>query len=99
MAAANHYWQFKKEIEPGDRRHIGPMAQDFHAAFGLGDNDKVISTTDMNGVAIAAIQGLNQKIQSKDAELDSMKTKLAAQEEQLRSQEAHLKALEKLLIP
>jgi len=92
-------WRFKDSVDPGGRRHIGPMAQDFHAAFGLGDDDKVISTTDISGVAMAAIQGLNQKIQTKDAELDAMKTKLAAQEEQLRSQEARLKALEKLLNP
>jgi hypothetical protein len=92
-------WQFKESVDPEGRRHIGPMAQDFHAAFGLGKDDTSISTTDMNGVTMAAIQGLNQKIQSKDAELDAMKTKLATQAEQLKAQEERLKALEKLLNP
>jgi Chaperone of endosialidase len=45
-------------------QHIGPMAQDFQAAFGLnGADDKHISVVDEGGVALAAIQGLNQKLQ------------------------------------
>jgi trimeric autotransporter adhesin len=44
-------------------RHIGPVTQDFHAAFGLGTDDKSISTVDADGVALAAIQGLNQKLE------------------------------------
>ena len=41
-------------------RHIGPMAQDFHAAFGVGEDDEHISVVDADGVALAAIQGLYQ---------------------------------------
>jgi hypothetical protein len=45
-------------------RHIGPMAQDFHAAFGLdGTDDKHIATVDADGAALAAIQGLNAKVE------------------------------------
>ncbi len=43
--------------------HVGPMAQDFHAAFGLGTDDKHIATVDADGVALAAIQGLNEKVE------------------------------------
>src|SRR5262249_24529273 len=39
-------------------RHMGPMAQDFRAAFGLGEDDTTISVVDEQGVALAAIQGL-----------------------------------------
>lgn len=39
-------------------QHMGPMAQDFHAAFGLGDDDTRITTVDPDGVALAAIQGV-----------------------------------------
>lgn len=39
------------------------MAQDFRAAFDLGDDDKHIATVDADGVALAAIQGLNQKVE------------------------------------
>ena len=40
--------------EPGGG---GPMAQDFYAAFGLGNSDKSIGLLDASGVALAAIQG------------------------------------------
>jgi septal ring factor EnvC (AmiA/AmiB activator) len=53
-----------------DVRHVGPMAQDFQAAFGLnGSDDKHISVVDESGVALAAIQGLNQKLEETRAEL------------------------------
>ncbi|CAM3987306.1 hypothetical protein MEZE111188_19330 [Mesobacillus zeae] len=42
--------------------HIGPTTQDFHADFGLnGEDNKHISNVDIQGVALAAIQGLNEK--------------------------------------
>ena len=37
------------------------MAQDFFAAFGLGASDKTISTVDSQGVALLAIQALEQR--------------------------------------
>jgi trimeric autotransporter adhesin len=54
-------WTFKEM--PG-QKHLGPMAQDFHAAFGLGGGDTGIATVDADGVALAAIQGLNQKLEA-----------------------------------
>jgi len=45
------------------------MARDFHAAFGLGESEKRINTVDADGVALAAIQGLNQKLEEKDREI------------------------------
>jgi hypothetical protein len=56
-------WRFKSESEAV--RHIGPMAQDFRAAFGLGKNPTAIATVDADGVALAAIQGLNEKVESR----------------------------------
>ena len=52
-------------------RHYGPTAQDFHAAFGLGDSDLVIGQQDADGVALAAIQGLNAKLERAIAERDA----------------------------
>ena len=43
---------------PTDYKDIGPMAQDFYKAFGLGLDNKHITTIDEGGVALAAIQGL-----------------------------------------
>jgi trimeric autotransporter adhesin len=66
-------WQFIGT----NRRHLGPMAQDFRAAFGLGEDDKHITTADVSGVALAAIQGLNEKLIQKDAEISKLKSKAA----------------------
>jgi hypothetical protein len=64
-------WKYK--VEAGGSEHLGPMAQDFHAAFGLnGADDKHIATVDEEGVALAAIQGLNQKLDEKDAEIKDL---------------------------
>jgi len=52
-------WRYKSQAE--GIRHMGPMAQDFYAAFGLGEDEKYISTIDADGVALAAIQGLYQE--------------------------------------
>jgi hypothetical protein len=49
-------WSYKAENP--FVRHIGPTAQDFYAAFGLGPDNKHITTIDEGGVALAAIQGL-----------------------------------------
>jgi hypothetical protein len=58
-------WNWKSQ-DPGIR-HMGPMAQDFRAAFGLGESETHISTVDADGVALAAIQGLQQIVHEKDA--------------------------------
>jgi Flp pilus assembly pilin Flp len=61
-------------------RHIGPMAQDFYATFGVGDDDKHINMVDAIGVALAAIQGLYQIVQEQDARLAAAEARLAALE-------------------
>ena len=71
-------------------RHIGPMAQDFYAAFGLGESDRHIGTLDADGVALAAIQGLNSIVQEQREVIDSLQSKAA-------DLEARLSRLEKLL--
>jgi hypothetical protein len=66
-------WTFKTEAGV---KHVGPMAQDFHAAFGVGADDKHIATVDADGVALAAIQGLNQKLEEQRAENAELKARL-----------------------
>ena len=51
-------WNYKSQ--DASERHMGPMAQDFYAAFGLGNGDTRIGTVDADGVALASIQGLYQ---------------------------------------
>lgn len=69
-------WNYKSQ--QADIKHIGPMAQDFVAAFGVGDNDTTISTVDADGVALAAIQGLNRKL---DQENQALKVRVEALEQ------------------
>lgn len=52
-------WSYKAQPE---QKHVGPAAQDFRAAFGLGQDETSIATVDADGVALTAIQGLNQKV-------------------------------------
>lgn len=59
----------------GDRAtHLGPMAQDFSATFGLGENERTIAPVDLAGVSLAAIQALK-------AENEALKSRLADLEE------------------
>ncbi|MET9673519.1 tail fiber domain-containing protein [Streptomyces sp. NPDC006482] len=48
--------------DPPHVRHLGPMAQDWWKAFGVGENDRTICCTDANGVALVAIQALHREL-------------------------------------
>ena len=58
-------------------RHLGPVAQDFAAAFQIGEDHQHINTVDADGVALAAIQGLNQKVEAQRAENAELKQEVA----------------------
>lgn len=79
--------------DPAKLRHIGPMAQDFKAAFDLGTDDRHINSGDMDGVTLAAIQGLYKVVKEKDAEIKALEKKAARVDEL----EARLAELEKRL--
>lgn len=81
-------WSYKED--PGTR-HIGPVAQDFHAAFNVGTDDKHIAPLDEGGVALAAIQGLNNKLESSDRQLESRIQTLEAENFQLKQTVNELK--------
>ncbi|MDD2921220.1 MAG: tail fiber domain-containing protein [Anaerolineales bacterium] len=71
-------WNF---IESDNKvTHLGPMAQDFYAAFGLGMDEKHISTIDADGVAFAAIQELNAENTSLRVQIDDLTKRLSALE-------------------
>jgi len=73
-------WNYKQDAAT---RHVGPMAQDFFAAFAVGTDDKHIATVDADGVALAAIQGLNQKLQDELRRRDAANAELAQRVERL----------------
>ncbi len=69
-------WRYAHE-ENGPR-HIGPTAQDFHAAFGLGADDRHIATVDADGVALAAIQELARQNAALRAEVEALKRQVGS---------------------
>lgn len=80
-------WSYK---EDSTTRHIGPVAQDFHAAFNIGTDDKHIAPMDEGGIAFAAIQGLHQKLTTelheKQNEISELKQRLERLERMLEVQ-------------
>lgn len=104
-------WSYKTQ-EPSIR-HIGPMAQDFYSAFGLGEDKRRIGSMDADGVLMAAIQGLNAKLNDKENENVRMKhqilqlqqrhgekdRQIAEMSKRQEEMEARLAQLEHLLTP
>jgi len=95
-------WQYQDE--DAAIRHIGPMAQDFHAAFGLGGPSTSIGTVDADGVALAAIQGLHaivrdnaseirRVVDEKAAQIDAQRALIDAQRAQIETQRTQIDAL------
>jgi hypothetical protein len=68
-------WNYK--TSPDAIRHVGPMAQDFKAAFEVGATDKAIFQVDADGVALAAIQALDQEVKTLRAEKADLQSTLA----------------------
>jgi len=67
-------WRYRKDGP--EVRHLGPMAQDFHAAFGLWDTDRMIFPLDASGVSFAAIQALNTRLVAAEADNEALRARL-----------------------
>jgi hypothetical protein len=80
-------WSYKTENAV---RHVGPMAEDFHQAFGLGADDKHIAPGDQAGVALLAVQGLDQLLQSKGQEIATLQRENADLAKRVEALEAML---------
>ena len=63
-------WTYLRE--PTEVRHLGPMAQDFRATFGLGDDDRTYYSVDAQGVALAAIKALNDQFTAQEARIEEL---------------------------
>lgn len=81
-------------------RHMGPMAQDFYAAYGLGVDGKHLAPLDVNGVTLAGMQELYSLVQTKDvrigeleSQLDQLEVENASLEQRLSDLEAAVAAL------
>ncbi|HST63507.1 MAG TPA: tail fiber domain-containing protein [Longimicrobium sp.] len=70
-------------------RHLGPTAQDFRQAFGLGQDDVTIGTVDADGVALAAAQALDARTVAQQQRIEALEAENAA----LRARMERLEAL------
>ncbi|WP_411140447.1 tail fiber domain-containing protein [Streptomyces sp. x-80] len=59
--------------EPEGVRHLGPMAQDWHAAFGFNEDDTTIPVVDGLGVALVCVQALHRRVAELTAEVDRLR--------------------------
>jgi len=108
LALPLRYWRYDAGAAPGaSATHLGPMAQDFAAAFGLGGDATRIGTSDADGVVLAAVHGLDERTRAlaeeaaalaeavRRVEADEAKqtAELAAQERTLAAQQRRIAAL------
>src|SRR5690606_35829746 len=91
--AAMPLYTWRYTSENSGALHLGPVAQDFRAAFGLGDSDRNISTVDADGVALAAIQGLSLENRELKADLGNMQAVNGELRERLATQESRIDEL------
>ena len=91
-------WEYTDEDGAGEgTRFIGPMAEEFHDAFDVGDNEKAINSINADGAAFAAIKGLAAKLEAtndtlatKDERIETLEAENAALEDRLATVENHL---------
>ena len=81
-------WQYRTDASGA--RHIGPMAEDFYRAFGLGKDDKHIAPGDIAGVAVVSVQALRQKVVDQQAESERLRSQGQELSERLARLEARL---------
>ena len=79
-------WNYKDDESKTE--HMGPMAQDFYAAFGLGKDDTHIAALDVNGVVLASIQELSKTITEKETEIQVLNDKVNSLEIRLEKLES-----------
>jgi hypothetical protein len=91
-------WSYK--AESADIEHMGPMAQDFYALFGLGEDERHLTSLDLAGVALASIQALNARLNElevRTAELEKARADAALQSASMTTLVDRIKHLERLM--
>jgi hypothetical protein len=86
-------WTYKDDTSGA--RHVGPMAQDFYAAFGLGHTDKGIATLDTSGIALASIKALHDELEQAHSSLSQQDERIAKQDARIAELMATVGSLQK----
>jgi hypothetical protein len=81
-------WNYK--TQDSKIRHIGPMAQDFAAAFNVGEDNRHIATIDPDGVALAGVQALDNRTNNQQLRIEQL-------QKENKELKERLERLEKLL--
>lgn len=68
-------WRYKDE-EDKTTLHIGPMAQDWHQAFGFTTDDKTINMSDLDGVNLAAVKALEARTAQQAEQIKTLQVQL-----------------------
>lgn len=76
-------WNYKHQ--DASERHLGPTAEGFYAAFGLGSDPQHIAVSDVAGVVLAASQALAQRLIDKEQQIDALETRMQAMENMMQS--------------
>jgi hypothetical protein len=77
--AALRVRDYKMKDQNDGTRHIGPVAQDFHKAFGYGGTETGINLADADGVLLAAVQALYEEVKTDNARIAQLEAELAQQ--------------------
>jgi hypothetical protein len=80
-------------------RHMGPMAQDLHAAFGLGESELMINSIDIDGINLRGVQAVADRTDALRVEVQTLIAENAALRGQVSDLESRLRRLEALVVP
>jgi len=89
-------WRYRDEADRSTL-HIGPMAQDWHRAFGFTADDRTINMSDFDGVNLSAIQALERRtaeLKTQQAEVARLRTELTDTQRRLAELEAAVRRLQ-----
>ena len=80
-------------------KHMGPFAEDFRAAFGLGTDDTSIGLLDIDGVNFAGVKALEARTAAQADRIQALETAVAERDARIEALETRLRRLEALLPP
>jgi hypothetical protein len=80
-------------------RHMGPMAQDFYEAFGLGESELLINTVGIDGVTLSAVKALDARTTEQQVVIASQRELIATQQLEIAELRTRLDRLEAALKP